>query len=108
MEDKLKKNHMEDILKFLVNGRRPQYFGKWNTTSIFWQMVDDHNILANGRQHQSFDNGRQPQKYGKWKTTSIFWQSEDDINGRQTHFFQLEDDLNFLIGKAELASPSLS
>ena len=53
-------------------------------------------------------NGRRPYYFGKWKTTSIFWQMEDDINGRQTHCFQLEDDLNFLIGKAGLASPSLS
>ena len=49
-------------------------------------------------------NGRRPYYFGKWKTTSM----EDDINGRQTHCFQLEDDLNFLTGKAGLASPSLS
>jgi hypothetical protein len=39
---------MEDILNFWVNERRPQYFGKWKTTSILWQMEDDLNILANG------------------------------------------------------------
>ena len=62
-------------------------------------MEEDLNILA---------NGRRPQYFGKWKMISMFWQMEDDINGRQTHCFQLEDDLNFLIGKAGLASPSLS
>jgi hypothetical protein len=44
-------------------------------------MEEDRNIL---------ENGKQPQYFGKWKTTSIFW--------------RLEDDLNFLIGKAGLAS----
>ena len=34
---------------FLLNGRLPQYFGKWKTTSIFWQMEEDINILANER-----------------------------------------------------------
>jgi hypothetical protein len=62
-------------------------------------MKEDLNILA---------KGRQPQYFGRWKTTSIFWQVEDDINGRHTHCFQLEDDLNFLIGKAGQAYPSLS
>jgi hypothetical protein len=54
MEDNLYFFQMEDILNFLVNKRRPQYFGKWKTTSIFWQMEDD----INGRQTH-------------WKTTSI-------------------------------------
>ena len=71
---------MEEDLNILANGRRPQYFGKWKTTSIFWQMEDVIN----------------------------FWQMEDDINGRQNYCFQLEDDINFLIGKAGLASTSLS
>jgi hypothetical protein len=43
---------MEDDNNVLPNGRRPQYFGQWNTTSILWQMKDDMNILANGRQLQ--------------------------------------------------------
>ena len=80
---------MEDDHNTLVNGRQPQY-------------------LANGRWHQLFYNGRQPECFDKLKTTSMFWQMEDDINRRQTHCFQLEDDLNFLIGKAGLANPSLS
>jgi hypothetical protein len=59
---------MEDDHNFVPNARRPQYFGKWKTTSVFWQMEDDFNILA---------NGRRPQYFGKWKTTSIFCQMED-------------------------------
>jgi hypothetical protein len=31
----------------------------------------------------------------------MFWQMEEDINGRQTHCFELEDDLNFLIGRLD-------
>ena len=49
MEDDLYFFQVEDILNFLVNERRPQYFGKWKTASILWQMEDDLNILANGR-----------------------------------------------------------
>jgi hypothetical protein len=29
---------MEDDLNILANGKKPQYFGKWKKTSIFWQM----------------------------------------------------------------------
>ena len=36
---------MEDNLNILANGRQPQYFGKWKTTSVFWEMEDDLNIL---------------------------------------------------------------
>jgi hypothetical protein len=35
---------MEDNLNILANDRRPQYFGKWKTTSIVWQMEDHLNI----------------------------------------------------------------
>ena len=68
---------MEDNLNNLANGRRPQYFGKWKKTSIFWQMEDDLNILANGRQPHISKN-------------------QVDID-----FI-----LNFLLCKAGLASPS--
>jgi hypothetical protein len=40
---------MEVGLNILANGRQPQYFGKWKTTSVFWQMEDDLNILAIGK-----------------------------------------------------------
>ena len=39
----LKKSNERD-LNFLANSRRPQYFGKWKMTSIFWQMEDDLNV----------------------------------------------------------------
>ena len=33
----------EDIIMF-ENGRRPQLFWKWKTTSITWKMEDDLNL----------------------------------------------------------------
>ena len=36
---------MEDDLNFSGNGRRPQFFRKWKTTSIFQDMENDLNIL---------------------------------------------------------------
>ena len=56
---------MEDDLNFFENGRRPQLFQKWKTTSIFSKMEDDLNFFK------------------KTKTTSIFSKNEDDLN-----FFQ--------------------
>jgi hypothetical protein len=44
----------------LLNEKRPQYIGKWKTTSILWQMEDDLNILANGRS-LLFSIGTRPQ-----------------------------------------------
>jgi hypothetical protein len=32
---------MEDNLNFKVNGRRPQFVGKWKATSFSWQIEDD-------------------------------------------------------------------
>ena len=80
---------MEDDFNILANGRRPQYLGWWKTTwicghikgnlnvfgtwkitstfrkfkttSMFWPMEDDLNILENGRWHQCFITGRWPQ-----------------------------------------------
>ena len=36
---------MEDDLNFKVNGRRPQFFDKWKTTLICWQIEDDLTFL---------------------------------------------------------------
>ena len=36
---------MEDDLNIFENGRRPQFFRKWKTTSIFLKMEDDLNFL---------------------------------------------------------------
>ena len=52
---------MEDELILFSNGRRPQFFGKWKTTSKCLQTEDDLNVLANVRQH-------------------ISWQREDDLD----------------------------
>jgi hypothetical protein len=37
---------MEEDLNILANGRQPQYFGKWKTTSIFCQMEGDINFFT--------------------------------------------------------------
>ena len=80
-------NKLEDNLNFLVNGRRPQFFGKWKTTSIFLYIEDELKFLANGRQLHLFVNGRQLQTFntGNTKTKTISTS-----------------------GKAVLASPSLN
>jgi hypothetical protein len=84
---------MEDNLISFENGRRPQFFGKWKTTSILFWKWKTTLIL-----------------FWKWKTISIFLKMEDDlknfINGRRCHFFckwkttsislEKEDDLIFL------------
>ena len=41
MEDDLHFWEMEDDLNFFKNGRRPQSFGKWKTTSINWKIKND-------------------------------------------------------------------
>ena len=43
---------MADDLNILENGRRPQDFGNWKTTSKLWKIEDDLNILIKGRQHK--------------------------------------------------------
>ena len=61
---------MEDDLNFISNGRQPQFFFKWKTTSIFFwlkttsisfQMEDDLNFFF------------------KWKTTSIFGTAQPQL-----------------------------
>ena len=42
--------NMEDYLNISEYGRRPQYFWKWKTTSIFLKMEDDINIFENAFQ----------------------------------------------------------
>ena len=62
---------LEEDLNFLANGRQPQFFGKWKTTSIFWKMEDDLNFLENGRQPQFFDFGNDL-KYLKIEDDLVF------------------------------------
>ena len=45
---------MEDDLHFFENGRRPQFFGQWKTTSTFLKMKDELNVFENGRQPKFF------------------------------------------------------
>jgi hypothetical protein len=63
---------MEDDLSFLENGRRPQFFFKWKTTSILLKMEDDLN---------SFENGRRPQFIDNRRRLTFF------VNGRRPYFF---------------------
>ena len=44
---------MADDLDILENGKRPQDFGNWKTTSILWKIEDNLNILIKGRKHKS-------------------------------------------------------
>jgi hypothetical protein len=71
---------MEDNLNILVKRRRPQYFGKWKTTSVLWQMDDDLNILELENNLNILENGRQPKYIRKLNSTLQFWQMEDDLN----------------------------
>jgi hypothetical protein len=66
-------NKLEDDLHFLVNGRGPQFYGKWKTTSIFLYIEDKLKCLANGRQLQLFANGRLIKTFntGNTKTKTI-------------------------------------
>ena len=58
---------LEDDLNYFVNGRQPQFFGKWKTTSILRKMEDDHNFKVNGRLLQFF----------------ILWKIEDDLHFKE-------------------------
>ena len=55
--------------KKMSNGRRPNFFGKWKTTSIF----------PNGRRPKYSCEWKTTSNSFKWKTTSIFLKSEDDL-----------------------------
>jgi hypothetical protein len=73
LEFDLNLKKMKDDLNFFKNGRRPQSFGLWKTTStfikwknssIFGEMEDDPNIFPNGRRPHFLEDGRQPQLIG--------------------------------------------
>ena len=63
MEDNLNFSKMVDDIHF-GNIRRPQYFWKWMTTSLFF-------------------NGRRTRYSCYWKTTSIFLLLEDDLQNKK-------------------------
>ena len=54
MEDDLNFTKTEDDLNFFINGRRPQFFQKWKTTSIFGEREDNLKFWENGRQSKYF------------------------------------------------------
>ena len=73
---------MEDNLTFFVNGRQPQLFCTWKTTSIFCEKKNTSPFFVNGKQPQLFCKGRRRFHFRKlkttstfceWKTTSTFW-----------------------------------
>ena len=63
---------IEDVISFSADGRWPQYFWKWKTTSIFQEMEDDLNFSGNKRHINSSGSWRQPLVFWKWKTTRVF------------------------------------
>ena len=71
----------------IINGRRPQYFGKWKTTSISWQMEDNFNIFSIEDDLIFFEMEDDLSLFCKRKTTSIYvqWKTTSivSINGRR-------------------------
>ena len=61
---------MEDDPIVVANGRRPQYFPNWKTTSIIWE---------NGRRPQLSDKLKMTLIISKWKITQLFWQMKNDL-----------------------------
>ena len=59
----------KNVLKKFEDGRRPQNFSKWKTTSKKLKMEDDLNFLKMEDDLNFFENGRRP------------------------HFLKMEDDL---------------
>ena len=73
------RRNTEDKLIIFENGRRPQYFWKWKTTSIFLKIEYDINIF-------------------QMKNDFIFFQIDDNLNLIQMEynliFSQMEVNLN--------------
>ena len=70
---------MQNDLKKIENGKRPQKCLKWKTTSKNLKMEDDFKKIV---------NGRRPQKIKKWKTTSKVFKRGNE-NGK----IKMEEDL---------------
>ena len=45
---------IEDNLKFVKNGRRPQFFSNWKRTLKFWKLEMNLAYFVNGRQLSCF------------------------------------------------------
>ena len=53
---------MEEDLNLWVNGRRPQFVGKWKSTLICWRLEDNPNFWQMEDKHIFYVlNGRRPQ-----------------------------------------------
>ena len=90
---------LEDDLNYFAMGRRPQFFGKWKTTSILRKMEDDHNFKLMGDYFNFLF-------FGKLKTTSTLRKMKDDlifkVNGRLPQFKLLMEVLaSFELGTAQ-------
>ena len=73
---------MEDGLHFFENGRQPQYFSKWKTTSIclkieddfnFWEKEDKLILLFKMEDDLNCSKMEDDLNCSKWKTTSIIF-----------------------------------
>ena len=67
----LSKLYMEDGLSIFANRRRPQYLGKWKTTSTFLSMEDDLNFFYMEDDLSFFCKRKTASIFVQWKTTSI-------------------------------------
>ena len=87
---------MEDNLNIIENGRRPQYFWKWKTTSIFLKIEDDLDIFENGIWSNIFQM-QDDLIFFQMKNDLIFFQIDDNLNLIQMEydliFLQMEDNL---------------
>jgi hypothetical protein len=74
---------MEDDLSILANGRLPQYFGAWKTTSTFLSIEDDLNFFYMEDDLRFFGIWKTTsifvQLFYKWETTSIVLQMKDNL-----------------------------
>jgi hypothetical protein len=55
---------MEDDLYFSKNGRRPQFFQKWKTTSIFSKREDDLNFFQKWKTKTKLNSKPNPSMLG--------------------------------------------
>jgi hypothetical protein len=61
---------MDDDLNFFKNGRQPQIFENWKTTSNFSKLEDD--LIHFGKSKKTLIQG-------KWKTNYFFGEKSDEL-----------------------------
>ena len=64
----------------MANVRQPQYFSQSKVTSIIWKMEDNLNYLEDGRRPQLFEKWKTTSIFSKSKMTRLFWQMENNLN----------------------------